>query len=97
MRAYKAGDDKPALQRKAEKVRDELKPRIPSAAKLLEPVKVAAADPAAPLHLLGRTELPGYSGDFDHFAVDIAAATACFWPRKITARSRCSTCTAANI
>lgn len=29
-----------------------------------------AAD-AAPLVLLGRTELPGYTGDFDHFAVDV--------------------------
>ena len=70
--AYKAGDDKEALQRKAEKVRDELAQRIPSAAKLLEPVKVAAAGSDAPLRLLGRTELTGYSGDFDHFAVDVA-------------------------
>src|SRR5258708_27614219 len=27
---------------------------------------------AAALVLKGRTELPGYSGDFDHFAVDLA-------------------------
>lgn len=26
---------------------------------------------AAPLRLAGRTELPGYTGDFDHFAVDL--------------------------
>jgi len=33
----------------------------------------AAAAPAvaAPLTLAGRTELPGYSGDFDHFEVDL--------------------------
>ena len=32
----------------------------------------AAQDrPTAPLKLLGRTELPGYTGDFDHFAVDL--------------------------
>ena len=31
----------------------------------------AAAAPVAPLQLLGRTELPGYSGDFDHMAADI--------------------------
>ena len=33
------------------------------------PAGVAAK---APLVLRGRTELPGYSGDFDHFAVDLA-------------------------
>ncbi len=27
--------------------------------------------PTEPLRLLGRTELPGYTGDFDHLAVDI--------------------------
>jgi DNA-binding beta-propeller fold protein YncE len=31
---------------------------------------VRAADPA-PLTLVGNTELPGYSGDFDHFGVDV--------------------------
>jgi DNA-binding beta-propeller fold protein YncE len=31
----------------------------------------AQAQPAPALHLQGRTELPGYSGDFDHFEVDI--------------------------
>ena len=32
----------------------------------------SASGPAgAPLRLLGRTELPDYSGDFDHFAVDV--------------------------
>ena len=69
--AYKAGDDRTALQRKAEQVRDELARQVPSVAKLLEPVKSAAGAPGAPLRLLGRTELPDYSGDFDHFAVDV--------------------------
>ena len=34
----------------------------------------AAVSPAAlpALQLMGRTELPGYSGDFDHFGVDLA-------------------------
>lgn len=32
----------------------------------------AGAATKAPLVLRGRTELPGYSGDFDHFAVDLA-------------------------
>jgi DNA-binding beta-propeller fold protein YncE len=31
----------------------------------------ARAAPAAVLYQHGRTELPGYSGDFDHFAVDL--------------------------
>jgi DNA-binding beta-propeller fold protein YncE len=30
-----------------------------------------AAGAAEPLTLTGRTELPGYSGDFDHFAADV--------------------------
>ncbi|TLY59205.1 MAG: TonB-dependent siderophore receptor, partial [Gammaproteobacteria bacterium] len=60
--AYKAGDDKTALQREAEQVRDELARHIPSVVRLLEPVKSAAAAPGAPLRLLGRTELPDYSG-----------------------------------
>jgi hypothetical protein len=29
-------------------------------------------EPSAVLRVAGRTELPGYSGDFDHFAVDVA-------------------------
>ncbi len=29
------------------------------------------AAPAAPLSLQGRTELPGYTGDFDHFTADL--------------------------
>jgi DNA-binding beta-propeller fold protein YncE len=31
-----------------------------------------AAGPSPPLVLRGRTELPGYSGDFDHFSADLA-------------------------
>lgn len=30
----------------------------------------SASNPAAPLKLAGSTNLPGYTGDFDHFAVD---------------------------
>ena len=66
---YKAGADKVALQRKAEQVRDELARQIPSAARLFD---AAGANDSAALRLIGRTELPGYSGDFDHFAVDLA-------------------------
>jgi DNA-binding beta-propeller fold protein YncE len=36
-------------------------------------MSVSAAPPTAPetLHLLGRTDLPAYTGDFDHFGVDV--------------------------
>src|SRR5579872_2598964 len=37
-------------------------------------VATARADPGGgndTLNLVGRTELPGYTGDFDHFAVDV--------------------------
>ena len=36
---YKEGDDKAALQKKAEEVRDEMRPQIPTLEKLFEPVK----------------------------------------------------------
>jgi DNA-binding beta-propeller fold protein YncE len=31
----------------------------------------ALARPAAPIRVAGQTDLPGYTGDFDHFAVDL--------------------------
>ena len=37
--AYKNGDDKTALQKKAEQVRDELRKQISSVAKLVEPAR----------------------------------------------------------
>jgi hypothetical protein len=65
--AYKKGDNKQALFNHATQVRVELEKKIPDAASLFR-----SAGSAAPLTYGGRTELPGYSGDFDHFAVDIA-------------------------
>ena len=35
------------------------------------PMAAAAAEPSTALQAAGRTELPGYSGDFDHFGVDL--------------------------
>jgi hypothetical protein len=61
--AYKSGDDQEALRRRGEQVAAEISNQILSAASLFES--------APALKLLGRTELPGYSGDFDHFAVDV--------------------------
>ncbi|MGH8192490.1 MAG: YncE family protein [Rhodanobacteraceae bacterium] len=71
---YKPGDDKDALKRSAFAIRDALSAKIPSLAKLLEPVPpevVAIPDPAATL--IGRSTgwKPDYSGDFDHFGVDV--------------------------
>jgi DNA-binding beta-propeller fold protein YncE len=40
------------------------------AAVVLAPSALAAPGPE-PLRLLSRTDLPGYQGDFDHFAVDV--------------------------
>src|SRR5882762_6793772 len=81
--AYKNGDDKRALHARAEKVRAELEKRIPDSASLFGPTARGAggggagsptpsgASADAVLVWQGRTELPGYSGDFDHFAVDL--------------------------
>jgi DNA-binding beta-propeller fold protein YncE len=43
-----------------------------SAAALATPLTAWSAETPVALHALGRTELPGYSGDFDHFGVDVA-------------------------
>jgi len=59
---YTAGDDKAALNARAVAVRDEMARAIPRVTALL-------VRPA--LTLTGTTKLPGYHGDFDHFAVDM--------------------------
>ena len=64
---YKAGDDKEALHRAGEAIRAELERQIPNSDSLFAP-----ASAPAPLALAGRTELPGYTGDFDHFELDVA-------------------------
>lgn len=38
---------------------------------LLGTMAAALAGPSEPLKFEGRTDIPGYTGDFDHFAVDI--------------------------
>jgi hypothetical protein len=72
---YKAGDDKVALRARAHSVLAEFEGKVQSAAQLLGPADgsggVAAAMPASPLTITGQVELPGYDGDFDHFAVDL--------------------------
>ena len=70
---YKPGDDKAALAAKAQDIANELAHRIPSAAALFDKGAAAAALSGSmePLILQGLTSLPGYTGDFDHFSVDI--------------------------
>lgn len=71
---YKPGDDKTALKREGFAIRDELRAKIPSLAKLMEPVAPAVVkDPSPTATLIGRSTgwKPGYSGDFDHFGVDL--------------------------
>ena len=63
---YRAGDDKATLNALAEKIRNEMAREIPSASSLLAATTAAPA----PLKLVGDAKLPGYTGDFDHFAVD---------------------------
>ena len=72
---YKPGDDKAALKREGFAIRDELRAKIPTLAKLMEPVPPvpAVVDPNPTATLIGRSTdwKPGYSGDFDHFGVDV--------------------------
>lgn len=72
---YKPGDDKAALQREGFAIRDELRAKIPALAKLMEPAPPAPAvvDAHPTATLIGRSIgwKPGYSGDFDHFGVDL--------------------------
>ena len=60
---YTAGDDKAALNARAIAIRDEMARAIPRVTALLERARPA-------LTLAATTMLPGYHGDFDHFAVD---------------------------
>ncbi len=72
---YKPGDDKAALQREGFAIRDELRAKIPALAKLMEPAAAAPAvvDAHPTATLIGRSSgwKPGYSGDFDHFGIDL--------------------------
>jgi len=63
--AYTPASDREALHLAGEKIHDELGQQISSLAALFQP------DPPAALQAAGRTGLPGYSGDFDHFGVDL--------------------------
>ena len=69
---YTAGDDKAALNAQAIAIRDEMARAIPRVTAPLERAsRATAAVSARPvLTLAGTTKLPGYHGDFDHFAVD---------------------------
>jgi hypothetical protein len=69
---YKAGDDKVALRAKAHEILAAFEAKGTSAAKLLSPADNAnSATKASVLRIKGHVDLPGYTGDFDHFAVDL--------------------------
>lgn len=70
---YKAGDDKMALQAKAHTILAVFETKGISAAKLLGPADGSGAPaPQSPLSIVGHVDLPGYEGDFDNFAADVA-------------------------
>lgn len=74
--AYAPGDDKAALKTKAEAIRDAFQSRFATLGELVAVSGPAGAGAGAsgnsPLAIVGRTELPGYTGDFDHFGYDLA-------------------------
>ena len=71
--AYKAGDDKAALRAKAHAVLAELEARVKDAGQLLSLADGSGSSPPrSPLAIAGHVDLPGYEGDFDHFAVDLS-------------------------
>ncbi len=66
--SYRAGADKEAIHTRGIALRDELAKQIADNAALFAPM--GAATSGAPLTLSGSTDFPGYTGDFDHFAID---------------------------
>ncbi len=69
---YKAGNDKMALRAKAHAVLAAFEAKGTSAAKLLGPADGSGVPaPESPLRIIGRVNLPGYEGDFDHFETDV--------------------------
>ena len=69
---YKTGEDKMVLRAKAHGILAQFEAKGTSAAKLLGPADGSATPgPASPLTITGHADLPGYSGDFDHFAADV--------------------------
>lgn len=71
--AYKQGDDKVALRARAHALLAEFEGKVKSATQLLGPADGSATEaPPSPLAIAGSVDLPGYEGDFDHFAADVA-------------------------
>ncbi len=68
---YSASTDKLACQHEAEAFRDAYQAKLPSLADYVAPAPVLAGAVASPLSIVARVELPGYTGDFDHFEVDV--------------------------
>ncbi len=70
---YAPGTDQAALSRRAHAILAAYEARTQSAAQLLAPAGGGATAMAgrSPLSIVGRTDLPGYTGDFDHFETDV--------------------------
>ena len=76
---YTSGDNKATLVKRATGIRDQLSHKIPSLADLVQPYHGSTTPPrtVADTHptatLIGRSTgwHPGYSGDLDHFGVDV--------------------------
>ena len=68
---YNAATDKLACQHEAEAFRDAFQAKLPTLADYVTAVPPAAGANPSPLSIVGRSELPGYTGDFDHFEVDV--------------------------
>ncbi len=70
---YTPGADQQALSRQAHAILTAFEARTESAAQLLGSAgdSAPAVAGASPLRIVGRTNLPGYTGDFDHFEADV--------------------------
>lgn len=74
---YNATTDRAARSRQAHALLAQIESQFTSAAQLLAPTSGAPmADGAgermpSPLRIVGHFDLPGYDGDFDHFAADV--------------------------
>ena len=68
---YSAATDKLACQHEAEAFRDAYQAKLPALADYVAPAPPVAGATPSPLSVVARSELPGYTGDFDHFEVDV--------------------------
>lgn len=68
---YNDTTDKGACEKEAIAFRDAFQAQLPTLADYVAPGVFPAAKVHSPLTIVGKTDLPGYTGDFDHFATDV--------------------------